>query len=191
MAKFPAEITIGGFDIETTGLLSPEHRIVEACVIKELYTPSTHERKRLSCDTWRVNPKRKIDVQASRVHGITNCMVSSCPEWPEVAPHLVERLNECDIVVAHNGIDFDFPFLVQELDRIKHPLPDFNYLDTMQEGRFATPFGKAPNLAELCFACDVKYDTEAAHSAEYDVGVMLEAFFNGLRHGGFVLPSLS
>jgi len=186
-----AEIIVGGFDIETTGLLDPEHRIVEACVRNYKLDTSALAFELISSDVWRINPQRKIDKKAHAVHGISIEMLEACPDWKEVAPHIVARLNECAVVVAHNGFGFDFKFLIQECDRIEQEIPDFEPFDTMIDGRWATPLGKVPNLAELCFACDVEFNPALAHGAEYDVDVMMQSFFNGLRHGGFTLPDLN
>lgn len=181
-------LIIGGYDCETTGLLDPEHRIIEACVQQWSFDPTTFQRELITTDTWRINPERRIEQSAVKVHGITNDMVAKSPKWQEVAPHLVRELDKCDIVVAHNGNEFDFPFLIQECDRIKVDLPDFEPFDTMLSGRSATPFGKVPNLQELCFALDVLYDPEEAHAAEYDVRVMMHSFFRGVELGWFNLP---
>lgn len=55
----------------------------------------------------------------------------------------------------------------------------------MVQGRWATPMGKYPSLKELCFACDVPYDPEKAHGAEYDVDMMMQSFLFGYKLGFF------
>jgi DNA polymerase-3 subunit epsilon len=182
----PKRLIVGGFDIETTGLLAPEHRIIEACVMKYEVDPAQPELNRLiSCQTFRFNPHRSIDAKAFAVHKISLEMLKDEPLWEFAAKDLTAALRDCDIVVAHNGIEFDFPFLIQECERIGLSVPDFTPFDTMQDGRWATPFGKVPNLGELCFACGVDYDTDKAHAAEYDVGVMMKSFFFGWAQNFF------
>jgi DNA polymerase-3 subunit epsilon len=102
---------------------------------------------------------------------------------------LVQKLNRLEVGVGHNLYDFDATFTIRELERINHELPDFEPFDTMIEGRWATPFGKAPSLKELCWACNVPYDPDQAHAALYDVRVMMLSFFYGLRRGVFKLST--
>lgn len=182
-------ILFNGYDLETTGLNEPEHRIIEAAILTYEADPSTWQYKKV--DTWvqRINPQRSIDQKAREVHGIFESDLVGKPIWNDVAPELVRRLNGAKHCVAHNGYDFDYAFTIRELERINHALPDFEPFDTMIDGRWATPFGKAPNLGELCFASGVAYDKAEAHAAEYDVDVMMDCFFFGLRRGVFTLST--
>lgn len=183
-------IRIGGYDTETTGLNEPVHRFVEVCLNQYDYDTDTHEFTKVDSFVQRINPERSIDAKATEVHKIHLADLVGCPKWPEVAPTLVHKLNECVWVVAHNGFDFDFSFTIRELERIGADLPDFEPFDTMIEGRWATPFGKAPNLGELCFACGVPYNPDEAHAAEYDVDKMMASFFFGLRRGVYRLSTI-
>lgn len=186
----PKKLIIGGFDIESTGLLSPDHRIIEACVQQYEVDPANPSAAFLVNEkTWRIHPKRSIDAKAYAVHNISLDDLAGCPEWSEVAADICAWLDACDIVVAHNGIEFDFPFLIQECERVGQPLPDFYPFDTMQDGRWATPFGKVPNLGELCFASGVPYNAAEAHAADYDVRKMMASFFFGWAQGFYQIPA--
>lgn len=176
---------VAGFDTETTGLDQAKgHRIIEVAVI--LYNLDTQER------IWkyvqRINPQRPIDPGAQAVHGISFEDVAHCPLWEEIGPKLAQILNKCHVIVAHNGESFDMPFLNAELNRIGLSGVRATLVDTMVQGRWATPMGKFPNLGELCFACGVDYDPEKAHAADYDVEVMMQAFFTGYQQGFFTIP---
>jgi DNA polymerase-3 subunit epsilon len=176
---------IAGFDTETTGLDQAKgHRIIEVAAI--LYNLDTGDR--VGKFVQRINPQRPIDPGAQAVHGISFEDVSSCPVWDDVAPKLVKILNRCDAIVAHNGESFDMPFLNAELNRVGIAGVRTPLVDTMVQGRWATPMGKFPNLGELCFACGVNYDPEKAHAADYDVEVMMQSFFTGYRRGFFTVP---
>jgi DNA polymerase III subunit epsilon len=182
-------VIVTGFDLETTGLLEPpDHRIVEIAAIVYEYEPSTHAHKLRASWVQRVNPQRPIDPKAQEVHGISFEDVAHQPRLEDVAERLVKILAVSDVVVAHNGVGFDFPFVRKELQRIGRPVPEFVGIDTMLDARWATAFGKLPNLGELCFACGVDYDPAKAHSAEYDVQVMMDSFFRARRKGFFKLP---
>jgi len=178
---------IAGLDIETTGLdYEKGHRIIE--VAASLFDLDSE--LLLGKFTQRINPQRSIDPGAQAVHGISFDDVAGCPLWETVGPKVSALMRKCDLIVAHNGEGFDLPFVAHELMRIGAPVPNVKVFDTMLQGRWATPLGKLPNLRELCFACGVEYDTEKAHAADYDVSVMMRAFFVGKRKGFFNVGEL-
>lgn len=179
---------IGGLDLETTGLLAPEHRIIEVCLITCEWD-GTHLKEQ-KCLTQRLDPKRPIDAKAEAVHKITSADLIGKPTFEIFAPQLVRELNECDYVVAHNGDEFDYLFLAQELRRVNVEFPDFETFDTMQKGRWATEMGMVPSLKALCFASGVEYDETKAHAAEYDVRRMLQCLEFGIKRRVFVLPEI-
>lgn len=174
---------ITGLDIETTGLLTPDHRIIEVAAV--LYNLETGEQK----GRWlqRVNPERPVEAKALDVHGITFEEVAHCPKFDSVADRLLKILRVSNYVVAHNGEEFDLPFIEQELRRVGRVMPPVRVIDTMKQARWATPLGKHPTLGELCFACRVPYDPSKAHGALYDVTVMMESFFHAYKRGFFSL----
>lgn len=176
-----------GLDLETTGLLEPEHRIMEVALL--LYNTDT--KSQVGKFVRRFNPGRPVDAKALEVHGITFDSVSHLPKLEEdtEAISFIQRiLSKADFTVAHNGVGFDWPFLQMEFARIGKELPSPPMVDTMTQGRWATPYGKSPNLRELCFACGVPYDPTLAHAAEYDVQVMMECFFHAWGTGFYCLP---
>lgn len=176
---------VGGFDTETTGLSQPDgHRLIEIAL--RLY--DLESRELLGTYETRLNPERPIDPDATAVHGITFDDLIECPTWDVIGPKFSELLSKCRYLVAHNGVGFDAPFLTGEFLRIGAPVPPMFIVDTMLQGRWATPDGSVPNLQALCFACRVPYDREKAHAALYDVDVMMECFFRQYPRGFFELP---
>lgn len=178
---------ITGFDIETTGLeWEKGHKIIEvACSCYDLDSQT-----RLGHYVQRINPQRSITPDAQAIHHITFEEVAYQPLFAAIAPKLHGILQASQIIVAHNGNGFDKPFTEHEFRTAGSWLPVRHWVDTMIEGRWATPLGKLPSLEELCFACDVPYDRAAAHAALYDVEVMMECFFRAYRKGFFHLPQL-
>ena len=177
-----------GLDLETTGLLAPEHRIVE--IYAGVWDFDTRRQSGFPCNQ-RINPGRSIAAEAQRVHGISSAMLVAEPLWEKIAKRVWDSLSEADLIVAHNGDGFDIPFLNQEFKRVGLPEIKTPSFDTMLQGRWATPDGGVPNLGALCFACDVPYDPSKAHAADYDVKVMMECFFRGVKWGFFKpLPEL-
>jgi DNA polymerase-3 subunit epsilon len=177
---------VAGLDLETTGLNLPEHRIVEVYV--GLWDTGSQARLFELCQ--RVDPQRSIQPEAQRVHGISAADLIGMPTWDIVGPKIATILAKSEYMVAHNGKEFDGPFLNRELARVGALPYSKPLFDTMADGRWATPLGKLPNLMELCRACDVEYDETIPHAASRDVGVMMECFFRGVGWG-FYRPETS
>lgn len=168
-------------DIETTGINDPSERIIETCLSQ--YNLDTGVK--LKTWLWRSNPLVKINLKAQKVHGISLADLENEPTFDVVAPAIRGVIEPACGFVAHNGDDFDVPFLLRELTRVGQPTRFPKTFDTMKEARWATANGKNPRLGELAMALDIPYDPAAAHSAEYDVDVMAECFFAGRKLGWF------
>lgn len=179
-----------GLDWETTGLLAPEHRLMEVALL--IYDTDTE--KQIGKFVRRFNPGRPVDAKALEVHGIAFDAVSHLPKLEEDTEGVsfIQRiLSKADFTVAHNGIGFDWPFIQMEFARIGKELPGPPMVDTMVQGRWATAYGKSPNLRELCFACGVSYDPSKAHAAEYDVERTMKCFFHALKGGFYSIPGVT
>lgn len=173
---------IFGFDIETTGLeYAKGHKIIELAALK--YTPKGELTDKMIV---RIDPMRGIDADAQAVHGISIEELEGMPRFADIAEQFIGFIADCKLGVAHNGHGFDVPFVEHELKQIGMTLPGhIRWVDTMAGGRWATESGKFPNLGELCFACNVDYEPEKAHAAEYDVDRMMNCFFTAFKHGYF------
>jgi len=136
----------------------------------------------------RINPQRSIDPAAQEVHGIAFEDLTECETWDQVAPLVGRTLSAASVVIAHNGQGFDLPFVFGELARVGVALPAVKLMDTMLQGRWATPDGALPSLKALAFACGVEYDPSKAHAAMYDVDVMMECVNRQMARGFFSIP---
>ncbi|HNY25666.1 MAG TPA: exonuclease domain-containing protein [Alphaproteobacteria bacterium] len=102
------------FDIETTGFdYSRGDRVIEIGAIElldgRITENSFHEY---------INPEGKIIPPDSyMVHKLSNAFLEDKPKFSEIAPRLLEFVADSPIV-AHNGIDFDFPFINYELSQL-------------------------------------------------------------------------
>lgn len=173
-----------GLDTETTGLeQSDGHRIIEIALLS--YDLETREL--VDKYVQRIDPERSIDPSAQAVHGISYEMLVGEPKWEDVAQDIADRLSTAELLIAHN-MGFDGPFIAAELNRIGVRVPNVHSLCTMTGARWACPDGKLPKLGELCFALGIPYDTAAAHSALYDVEIMMKCFFEGLDRGFYKPP---
>ena len=169
-----------GLDLESTGVDVTKDRIVElAMVTQELETGDT----KISFSR-RFNPEMHIAAKATAVHGIADADVFGEPLFSRSAPVIGKMLERVDLLVMHNGIDFDGPLLMNEFGRCGVTLTRSpKMFDTMRAGVWATPDGKFPRLGELCYALGIDYDSEKAHAALYDTNVMLQAFRKGYECG--------
>ncbi|MDE5615597.1 MAG: ribonuclease H-like domain-containing protein [Alphaproteobacteria bacterium] len=116
------------FDIETTGF---EYMRGDRCIeigaveiVDGIITDKTfHEY---------INPEGKIiPPETYMVHKISNAFLEDKPKMSEVAPRFLEFIGDSPIV-AHNGIDFDFPFVNHELAKLGLPqIPRSQQIDSL------------------------------------------------------------
>ena len=174
-----------GLDLETTGIDHAKgERIIEISLIK--VDSDNWAGKRETFDR-RCNPRRAIQPGAAAVHHITNEMLEDEPFFEDIADEILAFIEGTDVLVAHN-MGFDGPFLASELERIGKDIAGTPQLFcTMENGRWATAIGKSPRLGELCFACGVEYDPDAAHAASYDTDRMMECVRVGMTNGWYTL----
>ncbi len=105
------------FDIETTGLdYMHGDRCIEIGAVEmidgEITGNNFHEY---------INPEGKIiPPEVYMVHKISNAFLEDKPKMSEVAPKFLEFIGDSTIV-AHNGLDFDFPFINYELEKLGLP----------------------------------------------------------------------
>lgn len=93
-------------DIETTGNGIKGNRITEVCVI------ILEDGEITKTFTSLVNPSQSIPLYIESLTGINDVMVSSAPQFSEVADEIMEMTRDC-IFVAHN-VNFDYNILRAE-----------------------------------------------------------------------------
>lgn len=96
--------------IQTTGLDSKTDRIVELSIQKVGLDGKIQPGGRL------INPEISISAESTKIHGITNEMVKTCPTFKEIAPKLEKFLEGCDFA-GFNINYFDLKFLSEEFNR--------------------------------------------------------------------------
>lgn len=170
-----------GVDIETTGLdVYSGHKIIEIALVS--YEIET-ERK-ISEVSLRFNPRRNIDAKAQAVHRISLEMLADCPLFEDKAAVLAKAMAAADVWVAHNGRQFDIPFITKQMSDCGVALPVRPLVDTM-DARWACENGKIPRLQELAVAMGFVYDEEKAHGALYDTDLMMQCFIKARKDYGF------
>lgn len=106
--KLPKPIVF--LDLETTGTNISQDRIIQIALLKINPDHSKETKEFL------INPGIPIPKESTLIHGITNEMVASCPNFKEKAHEILRFIGNADIA-GYNIQRFDFPLLVEELLR--------------------------------------------------------------------------
>ncbi|KPQ36416.1 MAG: DNA polymerase III epsilon subunit DnaQ [Phormidesmis priestleyi Ana] len=149
-------------DIETTGALGHNARIIEVSILKaSLATGIEHQ------ETHMINPKVKIPEFITAITGITPEMVYPSPPPEKIWPQCLPVLQEDRVFTAHN-LDFDYPFIRTEFKRlgIRFYKPPLQKLCTVILSRMLLadlPSRSLPKLIE-----HFNFDISTSHRAEAD-----------------------
>ena len=92
------------FDLETTGVDIATARIVQIALHRMEPDGSSMEYEQL------VNPGIPIPPGATQVHGIRDADVATAPRFADVAPRVMEILQNADLG-GYNAIRYDVPVL--------------------------------------------------------------------------------
>jgi DNA polymerase-3 subunit epsilon len=115
------------FDLETTGTRPDADRIIEIAAFDPVLDKSF---QRL------VHPGIPIPSESSAIHQITDGMVANAPSFASAGAEFIEFCSGNVYLVAHNGEQFDLPFLRAECKRHKLSLPrGWGLIDTLKWSR--------------------------------------------------------
>jgi len=171
------------FDLETTGL-SPwgGDEIIEIGAMKIFGNEIDEE----NIFHTLVNPKRMIGEDATRIHGITNEMVSSAPTIDEVFPKFLDYVGPAWLV-AQNA-KFDMSFVMKYLVQFKMS-KQLEVYDTMIFSRRAFPSENRHNLDIICQRLGLEVNQADRHRSMADVSLTAKAFLMLRDKLGETLPS--
>ena len=162
------------FDIETTGL---EYMRGDRCI--EIGAVEMIDGK-ITDNTFHeyINPDGKIIPPDSyMVHKISNAFLEDKPKMAVVAPKFLEFIGDSPIV-AHNGLDFDFPFINHELQMIGLPqIPRAQQLDSIVIARNRVFVPKSYSLDALAKWYGISLTARAdAHGALIDAEILAKVY---------------
>jgi len=162
------------FDIETTGFFYDKgDRVIEIGAVEIIDGRVTDK----TFHTY-VNPEGKIIPPDSyMVHKLSNEFLSDKPKFASVARGLLDFIGDSP-VVAHNGIDFDFPFINYELNVLGMPtIPRERQVDSIAIAR-AKIFGpKSYTLDSLAKWFGISLATRAdSHGALIDAEILAKVY---------------
>ncbi len=159
-------------DTETTGLsASLGDRVIEIGCIELLS-------RRVSDNHFHryVNPERKSEEGALRVHGLSDEFLADKPKFAEIAAAFLDCVRGAELVI-HNA-DFDVEFLDLELERAGlGRLQDYvaGVIDTLALARELHP-GKRNSLDALCERYAVNNAHRTLHGALLDARLLAEVY---------------
>ena len=146
------------FDFETTGLDSKNDKVIEVAAIRFENGKITDKYVQL------INPEKNISSMITRLTGISNKMVKSCPTEEMIIDDLLGFLGDLPLV-AHN-ISFDQKFLSSMCNRLGRDDPTFVKYDTLQLARSVLFQQPVFNLGALSESFGLS--SEGSHRAEKD-----------------------
>jgi|HubBroStandDraft_1064217.scaffolds.fasta_scaffold188354_1 DNA polymerase III epsilon subunit family exonuclease len=174
--------SIACLDVETTGASADlGDRIVEIGIVRYENGKVVGQYEQL------LDPRRRIAPGASAITGITDEMCQGQPTFGEAWPIFAPLLRDAALL-GHN-IPFDLSFLMRELSRKGHSLPQLCPLPVLDTVRIARRrFGRGGNgLGRL--ALRLGYEPPIAHRALADAqttGIIFERLLEPV--GGWGLP---
>ena len=162
------------FDIETTGLeFTRGDRCIEIGAVEmidgKLTDNNFHEY---------INPEGKIIPPDSyMVQKVANAYLEDKPTLAVVAPKFLEYIADSP-VVAHNGLDFDFPFINYELSKLGlSQIPREQQLDSIVIARNRVFGPKSYSLDALAKWYGISLTTRAdAHGALIDAEILAKVY---------------
>lgn len=162
------------FDIETTGF---EYMRGDRCI--EIGAVELLDGK-LTDNTFHeyINPEGKIiPPETYMVHKISNAFLEDKPTMSVIAPKFLEFIGDSQIV-AHNGLDFDFPFINYELNKLGlGPIPRNQMLDSIVIARNRVYGPKSYTLDALAKWFGVSLTARAdAHGALIDAEILAHVY---------------
>lgn len=125
-----------------------------------------------------INPDGKIiPPETYMVHKISNAFLEDKPKMAVVAPKFLEFVGDSPIV-AHNGMDFDFPFINHELSLVGLPqIPRSQQLDSLVIARNRVYGPKSYTLDALAKWFGVSLTARAnAHGALIDSEILARVY---------------
>ena len=125
-----------------------------------------------------INPDGKIiPPETYMVHKISNAFLEDKPKMAVIAPKFLEFVGDSPIV-AHNGMDFDFPFINHELSLVGlPPIPREQQLDSLVIARNRVYGPKSYTLDALAKWFGVSLTARAnAHGALIDSEILAKVY---------------
>jgi len=167
------------FDTETTGFdFAIGDKIIEIGAVEvvdgEITANTFHEY---------INPERRpISAAAYNVHKISNTFLADKPLFPAVAKRFLDFAGN-DLIVAHNGKGFDFPFMNFQLEAAGLPqIPTAQQEDSMIMAQRKISELKSYSLDALAKYFNISLESRSdAHGALIDTYILARVYLELTR----------
>ena len=158
------------FDLETSGLYPFYDQIIEFGGIKVKHN------KIIEKINFFINPGFKISEKISSFTKITNEMLEEKGlNIKEGLQKIVDWIGD-SVLVAHNGIDFDFQFLQTKLTQNNMKTLDNPMIDTLRISWSINEQYAYHSLGSIARKLKIKYDELATHRADVDAEILFDIF---------------
>jgi len=170
-------------DTETTGLsYAAGDRVIEIGCVELIDRQLTGK-----VFHYYLQPDRKVNPDAIKIHGITDAFLVDKPRFADVAEEFLRYIDDAELII-HNA-PFDTGFLNHELRQWRANTPLLHergsVLDTLDMARKRHP-GQQNNLNALCKRYDVDNSRRDLHGALLDAEI-LAALYLAMTSGQVTL----
>lgn len=167
------EVTFLALDVETTGVSPLHDRVIEiGLALGRLYeTPQVYARL--------VQTDRPIHPRSRQVHGIHEAMLEDAPWFHETVPEWESLLHQAQVVVGHNVLEFDMPFVNHERVRAGYGPIFLPGVDTLRVARRLLPGLSRYSLRSVAEALQIS--VPQSHRAGWDALVTLRVWMKFLE----------
>ena len=156
-------------DTETTGLnVENGDRIIEIGIIELVDKIKTGNNYQIY-----INPERKIEKSAQKIHGLSNEFLDNKPKFHEIANELIRYISNSTLII-HNA-EFDIKFLDFELENCGYNKLSNNVEDTMLIARKEFP-GQSVSLDSLCRKLKIDKSARRKHGALLDADLLSSVY---------------
>lgn len=158
-------------DTETTGLDPDDgHKIIEIGCIEII-------NRKITNNTFHkyINPRREIDIEASKVHGLTASNLRDKPIFNDIYDEFVKYISDSPLII-HNA-PFDVGFLKKEFQYLgrKSNFIKNEIIDSLKLSRKISP-GKKNTLDALCDRYSVDNSNRDLHGALLDARLLAHVY---------------
>lgn len=164
------DMLVGVFDIESDSVDPREARMIQLYI--QIFGGGTL----LKEHEILFNPGRPIPEGASLIHGIYDKDVVNCPCLDfDSAKELYDNLSRLDVLVAYNGLGYDYPLLNAEFERhigkpLRKPMIDpLIWARHIHKRMSGLTLDKLLGMYRITTTAEVAHGKAAFHNAKTDV----------------------
>lgn len=162
------------FDLETTGLYPYFNDIIEFGATK------IKNNSIVDSTQFFIKPNHKLSKKISDITHIYESDLENACSQEDGLKKILEFIGN-DILVAHNGIDFDFNFINTKLNQYNLPQLQNCLIDTLYISRSINEGFKSHSLEVISKKLKLSYESDSAHRADYDAKLLSEVWIEFIK----------